>query len=1142
MPARRLPRPALPILLFAVLLAGTASGDLAAALPRGGAPHERPEGGAAAPAGADTGRLGTYRFPTIHGDTIVFVAEGDLWSVGVQGGLARRLTTHLAEESHPRISPDGSTLAFTGAYEGPREVYTMPLDGGLPTRLTWEGGDAEVVGWTPDGRVLYATQAYSTLPNWQLATIDPRTREHTLVPLAQAADGDFAEDGTLFFTRLHFQGSHTKRYRGGTAQSIWRLDPGASEAVPLTADFPGTSKNPMLWQGRVLYASDRDGTMNLWSMATDGSDLRQLTHHEFWQVRDPSLEGGRVVYQLGADIHLYEVASGRDRVVPVRIASDFDQMRERWIDEPAEWVSSAHLSPDGDRLALVARGEVFVMPVRAGQGRRVRVTRRPDVRYRSARFLDADRLVVLSDESGEVELWSLPADGIGPGAQLTDDARVLRWDALPSPDGRRVAHDNKDQELYVLELASGGNALVERNEASGIGSYTWSADGRWLAYEATASNEMTRIWLYDVQTGTRTPVTSERFNSYSPAWDPEGDFLYFLSDRNLTTLVPSPWGQRQPEPFVDRPSRIYELALRDGLRSPFQADDELADSPTPDEGRQPAAAAGGAKEAGDGAGGQGRPEERAAAPAVRIELVGLAGRLREVPVEPGDYSSLSTDGKRLYWLERELSPRRPRSLRALEISKERPRVRTLVRDVRAYELSADLHRLLVRKGNELYVFAAATQEPDLESARVDLSGWRFSLDPVEEWRQMFVEAWRLERDYFYDPGLHGVDWQGMLARYMPLVNRVRDRSELADVIAQMVSELSALHIFVRGGDQRRGSEQIAPAALGARLRRDEDAGGYRIEHIYRGDPDLPGELSPLARPGVGVREGDLIVALDGVPLTTAPDIGALLRGKADEQVRLSLARGDGETFDAIVVPISQARAADLRYDEWELTRRELVERLGGGRIGYLHLRAMGGRNWQEFARNYYPVFRREGLIVDVRHNRGGNIDSWILEKLMRKAWFFWAPRVGQPYWNMQYAFRGHMVALVNERTASDGEAFAEGFRRLGLGPLIGTRTWGGEIWLTSSNFLVDRGIATAAEFGVYGPVGEWLIEGWGVEPDIVVDNLPHETFAGRDRQLEEAVRTLLDKLEREPVPQPQIPPRPDKSFRDNRRRSSPDDR
>ncbi|HKI06622.1 MAG TPA: S41 family peptidase [Thermoanaerobaculia bacterium] len=452
-------------------------------------------------------------------------------------------------------------------------------------------------------------------------------------------------------------------------------------------------------------------------------------------------------------------------------------------------------------------------------------------------------------------------------------------------------------------------------------------------------------------------------------------------------------------------------------------------------------------------------------------------------------------------------------------------------EIDGYALSADGGKLLVQKEGEIYVFDAGETAPEeLDESKVDLSGWTFTVDPREQWRQMFHEAWRLERDYFYDPKMHGVDWPAMLEKYRPLSLRVTSRGELDDLLAQMVSELSALHTFVGGGQYRKGDEKIEVASLGARLARDEAAGGFRVERLYRSEPDLPSEAAPLAAPGVGIGEGDVIESINGVATLSVADVSLLLRNQADRQVLLRVK--DGKTRksrDVVVVPVSPERAADLRYTDWERSRRLAVEEKGKGEIGYVHLRAMGTEDYTSWARDFYPVFNRQGLIVDVRNNEGGNIESWILAKLLRKAWFWWQPRTGEPYSNMHYAFRGHIVVLINEGTASDGEVFAEGIRRLGLGKVIGTRTWGGEIWLTGSNILVDKGIATAAEFGVYGPEGVWLIEGHGVDPDTVVDNLPHATFQGGDAQLDEAIRYLEEKIKAEPVPVPKAPAYPNKA-------------
>jgi tricorn protease len=605
----------------------------------------------------------------------------------------------------------------------------------------------------------------------------------------------------------------------------------------------------------------------------------------------------------------------------------------------------------------------------------------------------------------------------------------------------------------------------------------------------------------------------------------------------------------QPEPFFDKTTRIYLLALTTGLRSPFEPPDELhpaaekkdAKDGSGEQGEGTKSSKGETAESGEredkgrkGArSGKGSPEnkEKDAPPPTTVEADGLSARLLEVPVPPGNLRGLFVTGKALFWLSSAAGEREKSDLQALEITNEKPEVKTVLAGVAWAEPSGDGKRILARKDDALYVFdAAAAPVTDLDKKKVDLSAFTLPVDPREEWRQMFNEAWRLERDYFYDRTMHGVDWNAMRARYRPLVDRVRSRAELSDLLAQMVSEVEALHTFVYGGDMRKGDGEPAPAFLGARLARSAERGGLVVESIYLSDPDRPELASPLARQGVEVKPGDVILAIDGIATLSAPDPGVLLRAKAGRQVLLSVQPGTGGApREVIVQPLTPEDDADRRYHEWEYTRRLKTDDASGGTIGYVHLRAMGGEDYSAWARDYYPVFTRQGLIVDVRHNRGGNIDSWILSRLLRRAWFYWNQRVGRaPTWNMQYAFRGHVVVLVDENTSSDGEAFAEGFRRLELGPVLGTRTWGGEIWLSSSNVLVDRGIATAAEFGVFGPEGTWLIEGHGVEPDIVVDNLPRATWDGKDAQLEAAIALLRKKIAEDPRPLPPVPPLPRK--------------
>jgi tricorn protease len=1062
-------------------------------------------------------REGYYRYPAIHGDRLVFTSEGDLWSVGINGGAAIRLTTGQGMESHASISPDGLMIAFSGQYEGPTEVYVMPIDGGTPKRLTFDGNNDTVIGWTKGEKIIYSTIIYSTLWNFKLCLLDLKTGMSTQVPLAQASEGEYDVSGdTLYFTRLPFQGSHTKRYKGGTAQNIWRYVMNEKEAIPLTADYKGTSKSPMLWNNRVYFMSDRDGTMNIWSMDKDGKDLKQETFNKGGDAQSASLDDGRIVYQCGADIHLYDVSSGKDHIVPIELSSDYDQELTQWVKKPMDYLTSVHISPDGDRIVLTARGQVFVAP--SSQGRFVEVTRNSGVRYRNAIFNpDGKSLIIQSDESGEVEFWKYPANGVGTGEQMTNDGKGFRLQGFPSPDGKMIAYTDKNNKLYIYTLQDKKTIVIDSSEYNQFDNLRWSPDSKWLAYVSSSANINVQIAIYNLFTRRKTFITDDRVNSYDPVWNPDGKWMYFLSDRTFQSLVQSPWGWNQPEPFYDKTTKIYAVSLAKGERFPFTPEDEL--NAAVEKAKSEDTVKSKSKE---------KSNEKVD---VKIDLDGIQYRVNEVPVPAGNYRDLSMNSKTLFFTETPKEVNAKTKLDAIEIKNKDVSVKPVLEDINSYELSADGKKIVVLKGKSLYVIDASGESiKEISKAEVDLGKWTFSFDPREEWKQMFIEAWRLERDYFYDPGLQGIDYNKLLNMYLPLVDRVRDRDELNDLISQIVGELSALHTFVFGGDIRHESQQISIGSLGALLEKDEKDDGYMIKHIYKSEPDYIDAFSPLMKQGAKVKEGDIILSINGVPTLSVASPNILLENQVGKQVLLHLKSSEnGKEYDEIVVPISQQAEFNLRYNEWEYTRRLIVDKQSEDLIGYVHLRAMGGGNYSEWVKSFYPVFNREGLIIDVRHNNGGNIDSWILEKLLRKAWMYWKGRVGAPYWNMQYAFRGHIVVLCDEFTSSDGEAFTEGFKRLNLGTVIGTRTWGGEIWLSLDHWLLDNGIASAGEYGVYGPEGKWLVEGHGVDPGIVVDNTPHETFEGKDAQLEAAINYLEKQIKEHPVVVPPPPKYPDKS-------------
>lgn len=1066
---------------------------------------------------------GYYQSPALYENTIVFAAEGDLWTVPLTGGLAQRLTTHQEEEKFPSISPDGKAIAFSASYEGPLEIYTMPIEGGLPTRWTYEQDASFTNSWTPDGKLIYNTRAYSKVPDNQIVTIDLVTKQKTRIPLAQASEASYDNTGeTVYFVRPAYHRNVTKRYKGGTARQIWKFTQGAEEAVKLTKNHLGGSHHPMWFSGRVYFISDRDGMMNIWSMNENGEDLMQHTTHKEFDVRSASISNGNIVYQMAADLWHHNLASKESKKIDIMLVSDLDQLREKWDDNPSQYITSVHADPDGERIVITARGRVFVAPVKSG--RFVSFTDKAAVRFRDAVFShDGSNIYTLSDESGEFEFVSMPSNGQGSQKSITSNGDLLRFGGKPSSDGKWIAYNDLESNMYVLNISSGVSKKISTKQEFIGGGFTWSADNRWLAFVQVAYNKMAQIKIYNVETGASFDLTTDRANSYSPRWSPDGKFIYFLSDRSFTSLVGSPWGARQPEPYFDASEKIYHVALKNGTRSPFREDDELTvdikkeDTSTKTEKKK-----------------KNKSEEKEDELVVNIDQAGIQDRIIEVPIKPGNYNGLEVNKNALYLISSETGINAKKHLSVVKIDNKDVSLKTMVREVNSFELAGNGEKILVRKGRSYHMIDAGTSKvSDLSKSKINLSGWKFPITPKEDWKQIFTDAWRMERDYFYDKNMHGVDWDKMHDKYLPLVDRITTRNELSDLIGRFVGELSALHTSVRGGDQRDDDKNISVASLGAMFSRDKQNNGFKIEYIYKVDPDYPDEKSPLDDPYLDVRVGDIVTKVNGADALLAIDIGELIRNQAGKQVRMTLLRGS-TSRDIIVKPV--ANEYNLRYRDWEYGNRLDVEQKANNEIGYLHLRAMGSNDISQFYREFYPVFNKSGLIVDVRYNFGGNIDSFILEKLLRKAWMYWKSRSGEPYWNMPYAFRGHIVVLVNENTYSDGEAFADGFKKLELGTTIGTRTWGGEIWLHSGNRLSDNGLARAPMMGVYGDNGKWLIEGHGFVPDIEVDNLPHATFNGQDAQLDAAIEYLQKLIKEDPRKVPPVPPYPNKSFENNKKK------
>ncbi|WP_457426829.1 S41 family peptidase [Roseateles sp. P5_E7] len=1091
------------------------------------------------------GTSGFYRQPALQGDNVYLVAEGDLWRVSSQGGEAQRLTTHNGQETQPAVSPDGQWLAFTGQYDGGTEIYLMPVAGGPPRRLTWEGGGMRVWGFSAAGEVLYTS--LDARPGAQLFALDVKTGQRRQLPVGQGSDGALSADGkTLYFTRSGLRSDNARQYRGGAIARLWSLDlSGGAEAKPLIAEG-SNDRRPLPYrvgnEARIAFLSDRDGTVNLWSVNAQGADLRQHSTHKGWDIRHASIDGSRVVYALGADLYTVDLAQGAaPKKLDISLGGDFDQQRERWIKKPQDFLTDTSFAPNGERVLLAARGHLATQGVQAL--RRAELPQPADGRCLKGEFSsDSKSVFAVCDFSGEQEIWRLAANGTGQPERITGgspNATVTqRRDLLPSPDGRWLAHTDKEARIWLTDVKAKTTREIGRGTFNGSPQLqAWSPDSQALAWTMPLRHgDRSQLQLHSLADGRTHTLTSDRYDSDAATFSPDGQWLYFASERNFaTTGNPGPWGDRNTGPFLAFRSKLYALALQPGLRSPFAAKDEL-ESPTEKKAeeqraedrkatdKEPTERKPDAKDSKDEKDKKPAVAEKKGKPAIVFD--GLAGRLHELPVPAGNYRSLRADGKRLWFLDQDLE--RKTQLKSIAIDNQGGPAETLASDVRNYDISADGKKLMLVRNQgqaqgaapEVLIVDAAPKLPtELAKLTVRWSDWQIATQPRAEWKQMFADAWRMQRDFFYDKDMHGVDWAATRARYEPLVDRVTDRYELAELMAQMVSELGALHSQVAAGDTRPAPDEPGLAGLGGRFSRAPN--GWRIDAIYGFEAELPAEAPPLATPGVNLKVGDVITHVNGRPTADAPHILELLRGQAGRQVLLDVKQADGKAVQRIVTPVAQMRENQLRYNDWRVSRARAVEQAGQGRIGYVHLRAMGAADIADFVREFYAASDRDGLVIDVRYNNGGNIDSWILEKLLRRAWAFWQPRSPAGTGvraNMQNVWRGHTVVLMNEDTYSDGETFAEGFKRLKIGPVIGKRSSGAGVWLSDQNRLIDNGIMRAAENGQMDAEGRFLIEGVGVTPDIEVDNLPRATAMGQDAQLDAAIAELKRRIAEQPVP------------------------
>lgn len=1060
---------------------------------------------------------GYFRHPSLYQDTLVFTAEGDIWRMQLGQSVATRLTTHPSLEHSAVFSPDGQHIAFVANYEGTSEVHVMPIIGGVAKRVTFENSTVKLHQWHKDGIVFSTNSRVGPTGSWVLKTVQPDSLTTTTIPLSDAVEGRLDSDGEmLFFTQFGLQMSNdnANQYQGGASGELWRYELNSKqEATALTAAHSGSVREPMVANDRVYFVSNQSGLDNIWSMSKNGSEQQQITQFDDWAVRNAMLNEGRIVFQQGADLKMLNVANNHVSTIDIQLTSDFADLRDHWVSKPLTYFNSARFTGEKAKVTITARGRVAVAGT--DSQRLVQIATDPSSRTRNAVLShDGKWVYAINDVSGEAEIWQYAADGSVNAKRLTNDGNVFRWNLYPSPDGEWLAHDDKQGNLWLLNLEDGANRQVISNNSgiSPLASLRWSHDSSHLAVTHNrVGSERSQVLLYSVNEDKHEVLTSEKYESFSPTFSPDGKWLYFLSNRHFRATPGAPWGDRNMGPIFDRRTQIFALSLDASASFPFQDVTELKNE----------------KEKETKLEDESTEAEESASTSMQVDWQGLTQRLWQVPGNSGNFSNLSMNEGFLYVVDRVNEPNQQPKLLSIEV-KPQGKYQTFTTNIADYQLSADGKSMFVRKSgadntNQFIVKAGAKFPKDVSKAKLQTAQWKLLISPRDEWLQIFRDTWLMHRDSLFDANMRGLDWPATKAKYQPLLARVTDRHELNDIFEQMMGELNTLHSQVRGGDFSRDTDAPRAASLGATYH--ETKNGLHIAHIYRHDPELPNSAAPLAQPGVDAQVGDVITALNGLAINNQAGLVNALRNQIGQQVRLDLLR-NGEPISTIVKPVNIFREFRLRYNDWVAGNAQKVTEQNE-QLGYLHLYAMGGNDIATFAREFYAQYQQPGLIIDVRRNRGGNVDAWVLEKLLKRTWMFWQTSNGEQSTNMQQTFRGHLVVLADEFTYSDGETFTAGIKALELGTVIGKQTAGAGVWLSGRNRVVDGGIARVAEYPVFATDGRWIVEGVGVKPDIEISNLPHATFNGEDAQLDAAIRYLEEKLKAQPIPKLDAKPLPD---------------